>query len=219
MAFFTWLNLISWPILGVLLVLCLWLRTKHAKGVLGEFAGKLAVRQWLPESGYELFSDVMLQDKRGTTQIDHVVISRFGIFVIEAKGISGKLYASSATKYRTWKVYRNGRGYTFQNPYLQNYRHRCALAEVLDVSLEVLHDVIFFPHEELVVATPEKLLPSFVTGRRGLAAYVLSFKEQVFTAEEVSRLTAILSLKRMENSRENKKKHTADLKARWEKKS
>lgn len=219
MAFFTWLNLILWPILGVLLVLCLWLRTKHAKGVLGEFAGKLAVRQWLPESGYELFSDVMLQDKRGTTQIDHVVVSRFGIFVIEAKGISGKLYASSETKYRTWKVYRNGRGYTFQNPYLQNYRHRCALAEVLDVSLEVLHDVIFFPHEELVVATPEKLLPSFVTGRRGLAAYVLSFKEQVFTAEEVSRLTAVLSLKRMENSRENKKKHTADLKARWEKKS
>ena len=219
MAFFAWFNLILWPILGVLLVLCLWLRTKHAKGVLGEFAGKLAVKQWLPESGYELFSDVMLQDKRGTTQIDHVVVSRFGIFVIEAKGISGKLYASSETKYRTWKVYRNGRGYTFQNPYLQNYRHRCALAEVLDVSLEVLHDVIFFPHEELVVATPEKLLPSFVTGRRGLAAYVLSFKEQVFTAEEVSRLTAILSLKRMENSRENKKKHTADLKARWEKKS
>ena len=219
MAFFTWLNLILWPILGVLLVLCLWLRTKHAKGVLGEFAGKLAVRQWLPESGYELFSDVMLQDKRGTTQIDHVVVSRFGIFVIEAKGISGKLYASSETKYRTWKVYRNGRGYTFQNPYLQNYRHRCALSEVLDVPLEVLHDVIFFPHEELVVVTPEKLLPSFVTGRRGLAAYVLSFKEQVFTAEEVSRLTAILSLKRMENSRENKKKHTADLKARWEKKS
>ena len=219
MAFFAWLNLILWPILGVLLVLCLWLRTKYAKGVLGEFAGKLAVKQWLPESGYELFSDVMLQDKRGTTQIDHVVVSRFGIFVIEAKGISGKLYASSETKYSTWKVYRNGRGYTFQNPYLQNYRHRCALAEVLDVSLEVLHDVIFFPHEELVVATPEKLLPSFVTGRRGLAAYVLSFKEQVFTAEEVSRLTAVLSLKRMENSRENKKKHTADLKARWEKKS
>lgn len=219
MAFFAWFNLILWPILGVLLVLCLWLRTKHAKGVLGEFAGKLAVKQWLPESGYELFSDVMLQDKRGTTQIDHVVVSRFGIFVIEAKGISGKLYASSETKYRTWKVYRNGRGYTFQNPYLQNYRHRCALAEVLDVSLEVLHDVIFFPHEELVVATPEKLLPSFVTGRRGLAAYVLSFKEQVFTVEEVSRLTAALSLKRMENSRENKKKHTADLKARWEKKS
>lgn len=219
MAFFTWYNLMLLPILGALLVLCLWLRTKHAKGVLGEFAGKLAVKQWLPESGYELFSDVMLQDKRGTTQIDHVVVSRFGIFVIEAKGISGKLYASSETKYRTWKVYRNGRGYTFQNPYLQNYRHRCALAEVLDVSLEVLHDVIFFPHEELVVATPEKLLPSFVTGRRGLAAYVLSFKEQVFTAEEVSRLTAILSLKRMENSRENKKKHTADLKARWEKKS
>ncbi len=219
MAFFAWLNLILWPILGVLVVLCLWLRTKYAKGVLGEFAGKLAVKQWLPESGYELFSDVMLQDKRGTTQIDHVVVSRFGIFVIEAKGISGKLYASSETKYRTWKVYRNGRGYTFQNPYLQNYRHRCALAEVLDVSLEVLHDVIFFPHEELVVATPEKLLPSFVTGRRGLAAYVLSFKEQVFTAEEVSRLTAVLSLKRMENSRENKKKHTADLKARWEKKS
>ena len=219
MAFFAWLNLILWSILGVLLVLCLWLRTKYAKGVLGEFAGKLAVQKWLPESGYELFSDVMLQDKRGTTQIDHVVVSRFGIFVIEAKGISGKLYASSETKYRTWKVYRNGRGYTFQNPYLQNYRHRCALAEVLDVSLEVLHDVIFFPHEELVVATPEKLLPSFVTGRRGLAAYVLSFKEQVFTAEEVSRLTAVLSLKRMENSRENKKKHTADLKARWEKKS
>lgn len=218
MSFFTCLNLVFGPIILILLGMCLWVRTKHAKGVLAEFSGKLAVKQWLPKSGYELFSDVMLQDKRGTTQIDHVVVSRFGIFVIEAKGISGKLYASAETKYRTWKVYRNGRGYTFQNPYLQNYRHRCALAEVLNVPLEVLHDVIFFPNEELEVATPGNLVPSFVTGRRGLAAYILSFEEQVFTAEEVTRLTAILSLKRMENSRENKKKHAADLKARWEKK-
>ncbi|MBR5592196.1 MAG: NERD domain-containing protein [Kiritimatiellae bacterium] len=219
MSFITCFNLVLCPIALLLVAACLWLRTKHAKGVLGEFAGKLAVKQWLPESGYELFSDVMLQDKRGTTQIDHVVVSRFGIFVIEAKGISGKLYASSETKYRTWKVYRNGRGYTFQNPYLQNYRHRCALSEVLDVPLDALHDVIFFPHEDLVLATPEKVAASFVTGRRKLAEYILSFKEQRFTAEEVARLAAILNLKRMENSHENKKKHTADLKARWEKKS
>lgn len=218
MTFFTWLNWVLWPLGLILCALCLWLRTKHAKGVLGEFAGKLAVEKWLPESGYELFSDVMLQDKRGTTQIDYVIISRFGIFVLEAKGMTGKLYASSDTKYRTWKIYNHNRGYTFQNPYLQNYRHRCALAEVLGVPLEVLHDLIFFPHEELVVATPEKLEASFVTRGSKLAEYVLSFKEQVFSAEEVARLTGILQLKRIANTRENKKKHTAALKARWEKK-
>jgi hypothetical protein len=217
MSFLIWLNIILWPIALALGALCFWLQTKKGKGVLGEFAGKLAVQKWLPESGYELFSDVLLQDKRGTTQIDHVVVSRFGIFVIEAKGISGKLYASSETKFRTWKVYQKGRGYTFQNPYLQNYRHRCALAETLEVPLDVLHDVIFCMHVDLQVATPEKLAPSFTTSGRKLAEYILSFKEQVFTAEEMGRLTAILKLKRMENTHTNKKAHAEHLKKRFNK--
>ena len=217
MSLIWWFDIILFIVAILLTAFVLFLRTRKAKAVLCEYAGKLAVEKWLPDSGYELFSDVLLADKRGTTQIDHLVVSRFGIFVIETKGMTGKLYASSDTKYRTWKIYSHNRGYTFQNPYLQNYRHRCALAEVLGVPLEVVHDLIFFPHEDLVVATPEKLAPSFVTRGSRMAEYILSFKEQVFSAEEVARLKGILQLKRIANTRENKKKHTAALQARFEK--
>ena len=41
---FTWLNWVLWPLGLILCALALWLRTKHAKGVLGEFAGNHAGR-------------------------------------------------------------------------------------------------------------------------------------------------------------------------------
>ena len=45
----------------------------------------------LPE-GYHVFDDVILNTNRGTTQIDHIVVSKYGIFTIETKNYRGEIY-------------------------------------------------------------------------------------------------------------------------------
>ena len=59
------------------------------KGWVGETMGTLAHRLLLDTHVYHSLNDVTLPSTEGTTQIDYVLVSRFGIFVIEAKNIDG----------------------------------------------------------------------------------------------------------------------------------
>ncbi|MFR3812147.1 MAG: NERD domain-containing protein [Ruminococcus callidus] len=77
---------------------------------------------------YIVLSDLMLLQGRRLTQIDHVVVSVYGIFVIETKnytapspdGTQGVLDAGAARK----AVY-------FRSPFRQNYAHIRALMQLL----------------------------------------------------------------------------------------
>ncbi len=79
---------------------------------------------------YHLFNHITLKLKDGTTQIDHILVSRFGIFVIETKHYSGWLFANS--KQATWTQVLFRKKSKFQNPIFQNMRHLEAVRAVLD---------------------------------------------------------------------------------------
>ena len=67
------------------------------KGGEYEVAGKL---NRLPADEYFVLNDLMVTDARGiTTQIDHVVISRFGLFVIETKCYKGWIFANPQKRF------------------------------------------------------------------------------------------------------------------------
>ena len=55
------------------------------------------------------------------TQIDHIVISQWGIFVIETKTYSGWVFGDA--KSAQWTVSHFRRKDRFQNPLRQNYKH------------------------------------------------------------------------------------------------
>jgi len=93
--------------------------------------GEMEVNDVLEEiKGYKLLSNVMIKREKGTSQIDHILLGRKGIFVIETKDYSGKIYGEQYSKYWTQKL--NGRKNTFYNPIRQNYGHVKALEEVLN---------------------------------------------------------------------------------------
>ena len=66
------------------------------KGKLGEFAVATHVKLYLKDPEYRLLNDLTLPDGEGsTTQIDHLLLSPYGLFVIETKTIkAGSLVAS-----------------------------------------------------------------------------------------------------------------------------
>ena len=59
------------------------------KGMMGEFAVKVGAALSLPSSVYRRYHDVTLPTVDGTTQIDHVFVSVFGVFVVETKNKGG----------------------------------------------------------------------------------------------------------------------------------
>lgn len=44
---------------------------------------------------YHLMNHVTLQMNDGTTQVDHILVSRFGVFVIETKDYKGWIFANA----------------------------------------------------------------------------------------------------------------------------
>ena len=79
---------------------------------------------------YHLLNHITLKLKDGTTQIDHVLVSRFGVFVIETKDYSGWIFANA--KHSTWTQVLFGGKFKFQNPIFQNMRHMHAVQSLLD---------------------------------------------------------------------------------------
>ena len=59
---------------------------------------KISFLLWFLGSEYKTFNDVLIKKKSGhTTQIDHLVISPYGIFVIETKNYTGWITGKTRT--------------------------------------------------------------------------------------------------------------------------
>lgn len=92
---------------------------------------------------YHLMNHVTFRMDDGTTQVDHILVSRFGVFVIETKDYSGWIFANAADK--TWTSVHFRVKHKFQNPIHQNYRHMLAVQRLLDfVPKEAVESVVVF---------------------------------------------------------------------------
>mgnify|MGYP005873305405 CR=1 FL=1 len=70
----------------------------------------------------------------GTSQVDHVVISKRGIFVIETKHYTGSIVGLENSP--SWHQYTKFDKHTFQNPLRQNYSHLLAIESVTPSPLQ-----------------------------------------------------------------------------------
>ena len=62
------------------------------KGYIGELLLGLQTRLTLDRATYLRMHNVTLSIRDGTTQIDHVILSMFGIFVLETKDMWGWIF-------------------------------------------------------------------------------------------------------------------------------
>jgi hypothetical protein len=99
------------------------------KGELGEYKIDIQLSQ-LPK-GYKYLNDLLIKNSKSTTgysQIDHIVITPYGLLVIETKNYQGTIYGGKDRK--TWLI--NGK-FKMTNPLMQNYGHIKALKNLIDV--------------------------------------------------------------------------------------
>jgi len=179
-----------WPILLLALALSLlrrFLRSPKMKGRFGEAVVSVGALKRLDPKVYRVFNDLILPrpDGKGTTQIDHVVVSPFGIFVIETKNYAGWIFGDEHSRYWTQTNY--GKKSRFQNPLHQNALHVHALAIATGLPRDCFHNLVYFAGE----ATLKTVLPPQVM-TKGLTSHIRGHRMEVISQKEVDGAAAML---------------------------
>ena len=149
----------------------------------------------LPPEVYTIFHDLTIADSNGrTTQIDHVVVSCYGIFVIETKCYKGWIFGDEKSKVWTQSLY-TGRGWLsssekhkFQNPIRQNWRHIYVLAERLKIHKDYFHNVVVFAGE----AEIKTEMPDYVMSEYDVSGYIIAHDEMLLNEKIKSRICSEL---------------------------
>lgn len=118
------------------------LRSPFFKGMIGEWYVNKKLARGLDTDHYQLFKNVTLPTEDGTTQIDHILLSPFGLFVIETKNMQGWIFGSERQAKWTQQIYKHKT--SFQNPLRQNYKHTETLRDLLGLPKEAVHSIIIF---------------------------------------------------------------------------
>ena len=179
------------------------------KGARGErlVAGRL--RRGLPDE-YLMLNDVYLPCPDGTTaQIDHIIVSQYGIFVVETKTYSGWIFGDENG--RKWtQTFRRGKKYTFNSPIRQNYSHICALADNLGIGKSYFHGVVALTGN----CTFKTEMPKGVVYSRNAADYIRSFRQPLIKSEQVGEIVSMIAARQGTLSEEQIKNHVSNLKKR-----
>lgn len=195
-------------LLMVAIAIAIKLFAPKIKGRVGEGLVNLAAKLRLDPDVYHLFHDVTIPSLNGTTQIDHVIVSVFGLFVIETKNYKGWIYASAQDP--QWSQVHFRQKHRFQNPLRQNYAHICALADLLGISKDKIHGVVCFMGEVIFkTPVPEGV---FLEGR--YVNHIQSFRTELFSKEQVAQWVQQIESGRLERGFKTNRQHVRQLNTR-----
>ena len=140
----------------IILLKCSWFKMvfkalllREIKGWLGGYGGSAGekfternLKSGLDKNSYVIYRDLIVPSRNGTAQVDHLVVSPYGIFIVETKNRQGWIFGDANQPNWTQVNYR--RKYHFQNPIRQTFRQKKVLAEFLGIRESWIHPVITF---------------------------------------------------------------------------
>ncbi len=120
-----------WYIIPIIIAVAIvFFRTPVGKGIWGEFQVRLVLGKNKQDKKY-VINDLMIVNEGKSSQIDHLIIARTGIFVIETKNYAGRIYGQENqhdwTQVLSYGKVKN----KFYNPILQNKTHIYALSQII----------------------------------------------------------------------------------------
>jgi len=159
------------------------------KGFTGELKTTFVQKLFLDEE-YRIFNNVLIPTESRSTQIDHIIVSKYGVFVIETKDKTGWIFGDPKEAQWTQVIF-NDR-YRFQNPIRQNYLHTKSLAEFLRIDHKVIHSLIIFWGDcEFKTPMPEYVFKGNVFNTK-YTNYIKSKNKTILSENEVDRICSIL---------------------------
>lgn len=189
------------------IILLSFFKSPWFKGKFGEFTINLMARRHLAAERYHLVKNVTLPtDDGGTTQIDHIIVSQYGIFVVETKNMKGWIFGNAKQSIWTQKIYK--KSFKFQNPLFQNYRHVKTLEQALGFASDKFFSVVVFIGE----ASFKTEMPDNVTAGKGYIRFIQSKQDIILSDAEVHAALASIESGRLVESFKTDRAHIAHLK-------
>lgn len=115
---------------------------KQIIGWFGEHWTRQALNK-LPKDEYQIINNVLIKTNGSTHQIDHVIVSPYGIFSVETKQYNGFITGSKYDK--KWVRHAGKNKYYYTNPIMQNYGHVKALSQLLNISESKIYNIVCIP--------------------------------------------------------------------------
>lgn len=190
----------------VIIIFIGFLKSPFFKGFLGEIIINITTSLFLDKKKYHLIKNITLPTDDGTTQIDHVIVSQYGIFVVETKNMNGWIFGCRDKKMWTQTIFKHKT--RFQNPLHQNYKHIKTLEKLLDISSEKFFSLIVFVGD----ATFKTPMPPNVTYPRGYIKFINSQKNTLLSETEVRKTIEMIKSGRLERSLKTHREHVQHVK-------
>ena len=172
------------------------------KGDIGE---KIVERELekLPED-YKILNNILIKNNDRSSQIDHIVVSKFGVFVIETKMYKGWIYGKE--KQRRWIQNLYGKKYYFQNPLHQNYGHIQNLKEIKGLEDVKFISLILFS-ERATLKNEIRNVIHFSKARR----WISNYQEIIYTDKQIDFIYNTIANKNIKD-KEARKEHVLKIK-------
>lgn len=197
----------SLPFLMFVAIFPIILKSPTFKGWLGEKLVQKVAHKNLSPNIYHGFHNVTLPLENDSTQIDHIYVSKFGVFVVETKNYKGWIYGKIKDAKWTQNIY--GKKYFFQNPLRQNYKHIKALEILLNLPSTTFQSVIVFTGDcEL-----KSNVPANICRLNNFCPYILSLSTPILTETQVSKIRQQLATGRLKNNLATRRTHIRNVKS------
>ena len=160
----------------------------------------------LSDDDYALLSNVTLpivdlDGNKGTSQVDHILISTRGVFVIETKHYRGSIVGTEDSY--EWFQYTQFDKYTFQNPIRQNRSHIFAIEGITGYPAAEMLNVVSFSGDAVFKSEQ----PNGVVKSSELRSHIESYPRGKLGIEDVYRLTGQLNVHRLPEREATDKAH------------
>ena len=176
----------------------------------GERLVRNSLMSSFPSNTFHLLNNVTLPIANGTTQIDHVLVSTRGIFVIETKHYSGWIFGSANSRNWTQVIYKVKN--SFQNPLRQNHLHLKTVEGILDfLPGEVFHSIVVFTGN----AEFKTEKPTGVFFLDELLEYIDFFPDNVLSINRVAFSVGRIECARYQITEQTDVEHQLNLESRF----
>ena len=162
---------------------------------------------------YRVYNDLLIRNGNYTTQVDHIVISRYGVFVLETKNVHGKVYGGGNAEF--WKQYLPDIGYKrygftqehqLRNPIWQNDGHIKTLRKLVFGSDVPVYGIIVFPSDTYINVTAEQP----VLNMYNVVPFIKQYRDVIMSSDQMGfyrrRLLEVIS-----TSESDRKEHLGNV--------
>ena len=179
------------------------------KGAFGERKVAKRLKRLVKKYGGYLINDVTIPGENDkTSQIDHIYISEYGIFVVETKNYSGRVYGTDSQQNWTQVLAYGRTKNQLYNPVKQNQTHVYRLKEVLGDDFKyVFRSVVVFVKGNIDYIESENVVDLFYLRR-----IIKKDDKKVMSSVEVDNAYSII-MDYKNNPIKTKKEHIKEIKS------